>query len=233
MGAVEPDAGRVGHHRHAVDPQTARELLAGLADPRPRPPHPRPEAARRAPPLQRKLHAARLDVTVLSAVRLARRRRPDDEGPLRRGAVGRHDPSRHRAAQEDPRDAPRIRGEGANPERRWFFEPFVPDRVAIPDVSRPGAAHNVAWETLSTDELATNPALWQLAPQRHLARLPRHGRRFCHDRPEQADLAHPRLRPHHRHLCRARHPRAGRRAISAREPHRRREERPPTPCSSC
>ncbi|MGY8676260.1 Orn/Lys/Arg decarboxylase N-terminal domain-containing protein [Bradyrhizobium sp. UFLA05-153] len=51
-----------------------------------------------------------------------------------------------------------------NVERRWFFEPFVPDRVAIPDVSRPGAAHNVAWETLSTDELATNPALWQLGP---------------------------------------------------------------------
>ena len=51
-----------------------------------------------------------------------------------------------------------------NPERRWFFEPFVPDRVAIPDVSRPGAVHNVAWETLSTDELATNPALWQLGP---------------------------------------------------------------------
>ncbi|GLR84299.1 Orn/Lys/Arg decarboxylase N-terminal domain-containing protein [Bradyrhizobium iriomotense] len=49
-------------------------------------------------------------------------------------------------------------------DRRWFFEPFVPDRVAIPDVSRPGAAHNVAWETLSTDELATNPALWQLGP---------------------------------------------------------------------
>ncbi|MGV7213280.1 Orn/Lys/Arg family decarboxylase [Bradyrhizobium sp. UFLA05-112] len=49
-----------------------------------------------------------------------------------------------------------------NAERRWFFEPFVPDRVAIADVSRPGAAHNVAWETLSTDELATNPALWQL-----------------------------------------------------------------------
>jgi ornithine decarboxylase len=51
-----------------------------------------------------------------------------------------------------------------NPERRWFFEPFVPDRVAIPDVSRPGAVHNVAWDTLSTDELATNPALWQLSP---------------------------------------------------------------------
>jgi arginine/lysine/ornithine decarboxylase len=50
------------------------------------------------------------------------------------------------------------------PERRWFFEPFVPDRVEIPDVSREGAVHNVAWETISTDLLATNPSYWQLGP---------------------------------------------------------------------
>ena len=31
------------------------------------------------------------------------------------------------------------------PERRWFFEPFVPDRVAIPTCPR-GRVHNVAWE---------------------------------------------------------------------------------------
>ena len=51
-----------------------------------------------------------------------------------------------------------------NPERRWFFEPFVPDRVKIPDVSRAGAVHDVAWESVSTDELVTNPSHWQLAP---------------------------------------------------------------------
>src|ERR1700730_13095361 len=50
------------------------------------------------------------------------------------------------------------------PERRWFFEPFVPDRVEIPDVSREGATHVVAWEAVGTDQLATNPAFWQLAP---------------------------------------------------------------------
>ncbi|GLK84678.1 Orn/Lys/Arg decarboxylase N-terminal domain-containing protein [Ancylobacter defluvii] len=49
-------------------------------------------------------------------------------------------------------------------ERRWFFEPFVPDRVAIPDVSRPDAVHDVAWESISTDQLATNPAFWHLSP---------------------------------------------------------------------
>jgi ornithine decarboxylase len=50
------------------------------------------------------------------------------------------------------------------PERRWFFEPFVPDRVAIRDVSREGGVHNVAWETVSTDLLATDPSYWQLSP---------------------------------------------------------------------
>jgi ornithine decarboxylase len=50
------------------------------------------------------------------------------------------------------------------PDRRWFFEPFVPDRVEIRDTAREGGAHNVAWEAISTDELASNAALWQLSP---------------------------------------------------------------------
>ncbi|MDF2114745.1 Orn/Lys/Arg decarboxylase N-terminal domain-containing protein [Roseiarcaceae bacterium H3SJ34-1] len=50
------------------------------------------------------------------------------------------------------------------PERRWFFEPFVPDRVEIPDVARPGSVHNVAWESIGTDQLVANPAYWHLAP---------------------------------------------------------------------
>src|SRR6478736_2379004 len=50
------------------------------------------------------------------------------------------------------------------PERRWFFEPFVPDRVAIPDVSREGAVHDVPWENVSTDLLARDPRYWALAP---------------------------------------------------------------------
>jgi ornithine decarboxylase len=52
----------------------------------------------------------------------------------------------------------------ARPENRWFFDPFVPDRARIPDVSREGAVHDVAWEAVSTDELAANPSYWQLAP---------------------------------------------------------------------
>ncbi len=53
----------------------------------------------------------------------------------------------------------------SRPERRWFFEPFVPERVAIPDAARPGAFHDVPWESVGTDQLATDPAFWQLAPE--------------------------------------------------------------------
>ncbi|HXI06959.1 MAG: Orn/Lys/Arg decarboxylase N-terminal domain-containing protein [Bradyrhizobium sp.] len=51
------------------------------------------------------------------------------------------------------------------PERRWFFEPFVPDRVKIKDVAREGGVHDVPWETISTDQLASDPAYWQLRPE--------------------------------------------------------------------
>src|SRR6202012_6095433 len=44
------------------------------------------------------------------------------------------------------------------PERRWFFEPFVPDRVQIPDVAREGGVHDVPWDAVSTDLLATDPS---------------------------------------------------------------------------
>ncbi|MCW1992436.1 ornithine decarboxylase [Bradyrhizobium diazoefficiens] len=78
-----------------------------------------------------------------------------------------------------------------NPDRRWFFEPFVPDRVAIPDVSRPGAAHNVAWETLSTDELATNPALWQLSPDTNWHAFPDLAEGFAMTDPNKLTLLTP------------------------------------------
>ncbi len=51
-----------------------------------------------------------------------------------------------------------------DPARRWFFDPFVPDRVAIPDVAREGAAHDVAWESVPTDQLARHAQFWALAP---------------------------------------------------------------------
>jgi ornithine decarboxylase len=51
-----------------------------------------------------------------------------------------------------------------SPERRWFFEPFVPDRVVVPDPLREGATHDVPWESIATDQLATQPLFLELAP---------------------------------------------------------------------
>ncbi len=51
-----------------------------------------------------------------------------------------------------------------DPARRWFFDPFVPDRVSIPDVASGGGAHVVPWESVSTDLLARDPRFWALAP---------------------------------------------------------------------
>ncbi len=51
-----------------------------------------------------------------------------------------------------------------DPARRWFFDPFVPDWVAIPDAARETGAHRVPWESVSTDQLARNPELWELTP---------------------------------------------------------------------
>jgi ornithine decarboxylase len=50
----------------------------------------------------------------------------------------------------------------ADPARRWFFDPFVPDRVSLPDAD--GAAREVRWEDAPTDLLASNARFWELAP---------------------------------------------------------------------
>src|SRR5271166_79159 len=51
-----------------------------------------------------------------------------------------------------------------DPARRWFFDPFVPDRVSIRDAASEGGSHNVSWESISTDLLARDPRYWALAP---------------------------------------------------------------------
>jgi ornithine decarboxylase len=52
----------------------------------------------------------------------------------------------------------------ADPDRRWFFEPFVPERVAMPDAGSFEPAVEIPWEQVSTDELASNPRFWELTP---------------------------------------------------------------------
>ena len=51
-----------------------------------------------------------------------------------------------------------------DPARRWFFDPFVPQRVSIRDAALAGATHDVPWESVSTDLLARDPRYWALAP---------------------------------------------------------------------
>jgi ornithine decarboxylase len=49
-----------------------------------------------------------------------------------------------------------------DPARRWFFEAFVPDRVTVANPD--GTARETAWESVPTDELATNARYWELTP---------------------------------------------------------------------
>ncbi|MGO9743772.1 MAG: Orn/Lys/Arg decarboxylase N-terminal domain-containing protein [Roseiarcus sp.] len=50
-----------------------------------------------------------------------------------------------------------------DPARRWFFDPFVPDRIELPDIAG-NRVHNVPWESLSTDLLARDSRYWMLNP---------------------------------------------------------------------
>jgi ornithine decarboxylase/arginine decarboxylase len=51
-----------------------------------------------------------------------------------------------------------------DPARRWFFDPFVPDLVRLPDAAREGGVHEVAWESVATDALASHAHFWEFAP---------------------------------------------------------------------
>ncbi|MDR3374245.1 MAG: Orn/Lys/Arg decarboxylase N-terminal domain-containing protein [Ancalomicrobiaceae bacterium] len=52
----------------------------------------------------------------------------------------------------------------ALPERRWFFDPFVPPTVKLPDSGRPDGQFETPWEAISTDALAANSQFWAFAP---------------------------------------------------------------------
>jgi ornithine decarboxylase len=52
----------------------------------------------------------------------------------------------------------------ADPARRWFFDPFVPHVVRLPDAAREGGVHEVAWDNVATDALASHAHFWEIAP---------------------------------------------------------------------
>lgn len=60
-----------------------------------------------------------------------------------------------------------IRREFENKEkdagRRWFFDVFVPDRLPVPGPDGT-AVREIAWEDVATDDLASDPRCWELAP---------------------------------------------------------------------
>src|SRR5271167_2720140 len=51
-----------------------------------------------------------------------------------------------------------------DPARRWFFDPFVPDRVQLPDAAVDGGVHEVPWESVATDALASHAKFWEFTP---------------------------------------------------------------------
>jgi ornithine decarboxylase len=51
-----------------------------------------------------------------------------------------------------------------DPARRWFFEPFVPERVTLPGADPTDPARTIPWEEVPTDDLAADPRYWELAP---------------------------------------------------------------------
>jgi ornithine decarboxylase len=52
----------------------------------------------------------------------------------------------------------------SDPLRRWFFDPFVPDVVRLEDAARERGVHEVPWESVATDALASQAQFWELTP---------------------------------------------------------------------
>ncbi len=77
----------------------------------------------------------------------------------------------------------------ADPARRWFFDPFVPDMVRIPDAARDGGVHEVPWESVATDALASHWAFLGVLARRALAWIFRFSCGLCDHRSQQADVA--------------------------------------------
>ena len=113
-----------------------------------------------------------------------------------------------------------------DPARRWFFDPFVPDRVEIPDVAAPGRAHNVAWESISTDQLSRDPRYWMLQPGADWHGFTRVEPDFAITDPAKLTLLTPGFDRKTGQIRRPRRPGAGGRAVPARGRRRAGEERP-------
>jgi ornithine decarboxylase len=54
---------------------------------------------------------------------------------------------------------------GASAEERWFFDPFVPDRVTIRGSRFTGDVTDAAWEDLPTEVIKREQQCWNFSPQ--------------------------------------------------------------------
>jgi ornithine decarboxylase len=52
----------------------------------------------------------------------------------------------------------------SDPARRWFFDPFVPDVARLPDAADGRGVHEVPWESVATDALASHAHFWEFSP---------------------------------------------------------------------
>jgi ornithine decarboxylase len=52
----------------------------------------------------------------------------------------------------------------SDPARRWFFDPFVPDKVRLPDAADGRGVHEVPWESVATDALVSHAHFWEFLP---------------------------------------------------------------------
>lgn len=52
----------------------------------------------------------------------------------------------------------------ARPEEKWFFDPFVPDQVAVLGGDSATGAGETPWEDVDTDTLAADPNCWAMQP---------------------------------------------------------------------
>jgi ornithine decarboxylase len=52
----------------------------------------------------------------------------------------------------------------SDPARRWFFDPFVPDVVRLKDAADERGVHEVPWESVATDALASHAQFWEFSP---------------------------------------------------------------------
>jgi ornithine decarboxylase len=78
-----------------------------------------------------------------------------------------------------------------DPDRRWFFDPFVPDAVRLAARTAGQEDQEVPWEQVPTDELATQARHWALAPGARWHGFPHVGEHYAMTDPNKLTLLTP------------------------------------------